>query len=498
MAVTAHWIGGVLLSACLLGASALPIRAQSEPALPPGLGDTEPTLPAGLGGPAPALPPGLDGDGPALPPGLGESPTPSEAGAAEALPRTTVERWFDMRLPFRLTGFLEGRIGARVTDDPNQHRFSIQETRLQLEVAKFFESAEFHAVGDFVYDGLADQHDVDLETGQGAVDLREANLVFSPLDSVDVKIGRQILTWGTGDLVFINDLFPKDFKSFFIGRDAEYLKAPSDAVKLSAFSDLANLDVVYTPRFDADRFIDGRRVSFFDTARGRIVGRNAIVDADKPDRWFRDDEIAVRLYRNLGAYETALYGYHGFWKNPQGADAVSGRPIFPDLSVYGASVRGPVLGGIGTMEVGWYDSRDDRDGTDPLVRNSEVRGLIGYERELVTDLTMGLQYVAEHRLDHDAFEASQPPGSIEVDRTRHLLTQRLTWLTHAQDVTWSLFTFFSPNELDAYLRPNVSYKLTDAWTLTAGGNVFVGRDDHSFFGQFEDATNLYAGARFSF
>ncbi len=76
---------------------------------------------------------------------------------------------------------------------------------------------------------------MDLDSGDGAFDLREASLVFSPSADTDVKVGRQILTWGTGDLVFINDLFPKDWVSFFIGRDVEYLKAPSDALKVSAF-----------------------------------------------------------------------------------------------------------------------------------------------------------------------------------------------------------------------------------------------------------------------
>ncbi len=48
---------------------------------------------------------------------------------------------------------------------------------------------------------------------------------------VNLKIGRQVFTWGTGDYLFINDLFPKDYESFYIGRDDEYLKRPSEAVK---------------------------------------------------------------------------------------------------------------------------------------------------------------------------------------------------------------------------------------------------------------------------
>ena len=38
-------------------------------------------------------------------------------------------------------------------------------------------------------------------------------------NAFDLKIGQQVLTWGTGDYVFLNDLFPKDYQSFFSGRD---------------------------------------------------------------------------------------------------------------------------------------------------------------------------------------------------------------------------------------------------------------------------------------
>ena len=60
-------------------------------------------------------------------------------------------------------------------------------------------------------------------------DVRDLTLSFSAGASTDVSIGRQVITWGTGDLVFLNDLFPKDFVSFFAGRDDDYLKAPGDA-----------------------------------------------------------------------------------------------------------------------------------------------------------------------------------------------------------------------------------------------------------------------------
>ena len=31
----------------------------------------------------------------------------------------------------------------------------------------------------------------------------------------DTRLGRQVITWGLGDLIFINDVFPKDYEAFF-------------------------------------------------------------------------------------------------------------------------------------------------------------------------------------------------------------------------------------------------------------------------------------------
>ena len=42
------------------------------------------------------------------------------------------------------------------------------------------------------------------------------------------------------------------------------------------------------------------------------------------------------------------------------------------------------------------------------------------------------------------------------------------------------------------------YKVNDHWTVEAGGNVFLGESDSTFFGQFEGNTNIYAAARWSF
>ena len=327
--------------------------------------------------------------------------------------------------------------------------------------------------------------------------MREAWLFWRPGDNIDLKIGRQILTWGTGDLLFINDLFPKDFVSFFIGRDGEYLKAPSDAAKLSLFFGEVGLDLVYTPRFDADRYIDGSRISFFNPATGATTGRDAVLDVRVPGDWIRDDEIAARLHTNLHGYELAAYGYRGFWKSPRGSDG-SGQAIFPNLEVLGLSGRGAVGPGIGNIEVGYYHSTDDASGTDPAVPNSELRFMTGYEQEIARETTLAVQYYLERMQHHGRYRASLPPGTPTSDANRHVLTARLTWLALQQDLQLSVFNFYSPSDRDGYLRAGASYQLDDHWQLHGGLNLFYGDRQHTFFGQLEDNSNVYVAVRYGF
>jgi len=440
-------------------------------------------LAAAYAGP-PALPAGVLTDAPAIPIGLGFEPSyePSFANIDEN----------NGVLP--IAGFWELRAGLRTQSDSDQRNTSIAESRLQLEMQKEFESFVLNFTTDLLYDTVDRQRSIDLEQGKGWLDIREANIEFSPTDLIDIKLGRQILTWGTGDLVFINDMFSKDWNSFFNGRDEEYLKAPSDAIKASFFDTLVNVDLIINPHFDADRYIDGRRISFFNPMLGEMSGQSNLVKTKQA----HGSEISLRLYQTVGAYELALYGYNGYWKSPAGVEPATGLSIFPELEVYGASVRGPVSNGIANIEMGYYNSKEDKTGDNPFITNSEFRFLAGFEQELLKDLTIGVQYYLEWLMDYGKYRDSQSSASHHRDKYRHLLTTRLTWLTRNQNMRWSLFGYYSPSDDDGYLRPKVHYKIDDQWSAEIGGNFFMGERKETFFSQFRHNNNLFAAIRYGF
>jgi hypothetical protein len=390
--------------------------------------------------------------------------------------------------PIEMHGFYEMRSGYRLQNDKYEKDMSIMENRLQLDFSSYPEWGDLKVKGDVFGD---------LVTEEADFDLREANIFLRPNDFLDLKAGRQVLTWGTGDLIFINDLFPKDWQSFFIGRDNEYLKAPSDALKVSLFGDSVNLDMVYTPQFDPDRHIDGTRLSYWNGNLGRLAGEDAVIHTDKPNGWFEDSEFAARLYKNINNYEFALYGYRGYWKSPSGQNASMSQAIFPDLNVYGASVRGAIGKGIGNLEIGYYESADDLSGKNPLIDNSQMRYLVGYTQEIAKDFTAGVQYYLEQMLDFSQYKRNLISGPAR-DEYRHLITMRLTKLLMNQNLRCSLFTYYSPSDKDVHMRPNVNYKLNDNLALEVGGNIFFGDYSNTFFGQFRNNTNVYAGMRYSF
>ena len=351
-----------------------------------------------------------------------------------------------------LHGFVEGAWGVRVTDDPvfdDTQDYTLSETRAQIRLNAYGDAGEVFVRTDILQDNV-------VSDGGADVILREAFFRFTTArDHLDVKAGRQALTWGTGDLIFINDLFPKDWESFFAGREDQYLKAPADALRLGIFGLPFDVDLVVMPEFTPDRLpAPGERLSFY---------------------------LPPMTGAPVGVRPGAV-----------------GIPYHPELSVGGASVRGSLLGGVAWAEAGYYDSREDGDGTDPFVENSSLRYLGGWEKQWLPDLNVTVQYYGEKMMDHDEYVDSLPSLMVAEDELRHLWTLRVEKLLHYQLLRVSAFTFWSPTDDDGHARFLTSYKLSDEVEVAVGANVFFGDDDTTMFGQFENNDSVFGRLRYSF
>jgi hypothetical protein len=123
---------------------------------------------------------------------------------------------------------------------------------------------------------------------------------------------------------------------------------------------------------------------------------------------------------------------------------------------------------------------------------------VGYQRQLAGDLTLGAQYYTESVTDYEAYQFSLPAGFPPQDRTRHLLTVRLSQFLKYQTWKLSFFAFYSPSDQDALLIPEVWHAITDRLSVTVGANIFAAQRDTTFLGQFDRNDNLYVVLRFDF
>lgn len=386
--------------------------------------------------------------------------------------------------PWQTGGFIEAAYGRFLQDNIVANETSLSEFRGRFEIDYSHEQFELSAKGELLYDDGLD--DVLFNT-------RELTFAARALDNLDIKLGRQVLTWGAGDYLFLNDLFAKDWQSFFAGREDSYLKAPSDSLRLTGYSGDFTFDLAWTPQFTADNYLTGERFSFYSPAQQQIVAPAQPFKVNQGD----SDQWAIRISTSKDSVEYALYGYHGLFNTPQGVDA-QGIAYFPKLNSWGASLRMPLAKGLFSSEFSFYNSTQDPQGNNPAINNSQFRFLLGYEQELVKNLTISGQYYLEITRDYAALKANSSQPQAFVDEHRQLLTLRLRYTAMQQKLTWSLFTFYSPSDNDAYIRPSISYRKDDHWIFSAGANVFDGQDKFSFFGQHQDNSNGWLRVRYSF
>ena len=395
---------------------------------------------------------------------------------------------------FEIHGFLLGTTSIRTTglrpSNGEGGDFVLGEGRVRLDVNGATESGDALLLvkGDLLYDAIERDFSVDLREAYGGY-------TWGPLD---LHSGRQIITWGVGDLFFISDVFPKDWDSFFSGRPMEYLKLGVDALRGRYSSEFLNVEALWIPLFTPDVLPPADRFFFFDPFSA------VPTQEEEPTRRLSNPELALRLYRRVMDADLSVYVYRGFWRLPRGArvDDV-GMPtvvtrFFPKLSVYSASAQRSFGEGVLSLEAGYYDSRQDRDGDDPAIPNSQWRFLAGYQRQLWEDFTAGFQTYSEIIDDYSAYRDSLPAGIPAQDRLQEVLSVRLTQLLAYQTWKLSLFAAYGVTDDDYFIQPEVSWRVTDRLGLSIGSNVFGGGSSATAFGQFEKNDNVFVNTRFDF
>lgn len=387
-----------------------------------------------------------------------------------------------------VNGYLEPSYGVKASDDPPvTQRNLLEEMRLMLQKKLYGDRGEVLDVSL-----LATTND---KQNSSDVELREGSLFLPVTRSLEVKAGRQVMSWGPSQFEFINDHFTKDFTSFFIGRDLDFLKAPEDAVKLSYFGDLANVDLILSPSFEPDRLPRGRVVPVYHPGLRRLTSDSA-PEVRPPEDSVDHGEYHVRLHNTFGRWETALYGYRGFVGQPSGWNGSSA--FYPELASAGFSLRGPLMGSIIWLEGSYDDVRNELAGDTTNLPTDRANLGIGVRYRTSTTVSYMVQAITSKQIDANTYRerlSSGHPGKHEYRKRLQVATTRTYW---SDRLTLNLRGFAGLTEEDWHGRSSLEYDWSDAVTITGGG-LFYGADQgFTRFGALENNDMGYIRIRYGF
>jgi len=388
-------------------------------------------------------------------------------------------------------GFFLGSLSSRMNDTPLQtgesNNWLLSEERLRLELSVDSDAGDTSIQGkfDFIHDGVVHT---------STLDIRELYAEYLS-DNYEVRVGRQMLTWGVADRLFINDVFPKNWAAFFAGQPLEYMKIASDMIKTSVFMGDWDAEITLTPNATFDEVPSLDHFVLYQPA--------AITGTTTPQTKASNMEAAVRVHTMMGATDVAFYASRGFWHQPdKGFDGVS-QVIYPRLNTYGFTVQQSVLGGVLSLEAGFYDSVDDSNGDNPWIANAQQRWLLGYEYDIATVVTLAVQLYGEIMQDYAlyltaaqaAFDAGQGPQPLAEHRKIATINLRSLWLN--QTLTASFFAMLVEKGGQMY-NPDVHYAVTDVFSLNIGAHMFTQGPDSWLLGMMNPNDNVYLNAKWGF
>lgn len=394
----------------------------------------------------------------------------------------------------QVQGHAEVGLSVRYSDrGPHDDRILDSESRLLLERQWYGEGGEMLDVRVLVGQEFR---------GDGSLEIRQASLFLPVGRRIELTAGRQVLSWGPAQFEFVNDRFAKDFGAFFVGRDLEYLKAPNDAIRTKGFFGAWTVDLVLAPIFQEDRLPDPRKFPVMDPATGEVVA-NPDFQADLPEEDLVNGEVHVRLDRNLGRWETALYGYRGFTGAPAGVKEVDGGLVsfHPEMAAAGLSLRGPVRGGVAWFEAAYENIREEGAGADPRLPPDRWLALSGYRWSPTATRTWMVQGTVVGQLGARGLRealADTDPDHPRGDRIRYRLQGNLTQSLRSERMQVGARLLWGVTEKEAHWRLWLGYDLSDDLIFEARYHGFAADHPAGRFGLLRDHDLVSLRLRYHF
>jgi hypothetical protein len=326
-------------------------------------------------------------------------------------------------------------------------------------------------------------------------DIREAYVEFY-LDSVDVKIGKQIIVSGQADALYLTDIVsPRNLKDFVLTETTD-MRIGVPAVKASYYFGNYTFDGIWiaqgipTTTYSQDSIW---------SSPSNLLPSSATITTNippTPELLIENSEVFAKL-RYFGSsisYEFIVGNTYSDEPHISNLTITTPSPLAGTLDLQ--FDRYPILGGSFSTTLGSFVVRGEsilsfnkafsvlETTPSPSVVEEEhhyLQGLIGLDWKLF-GFDMSSQYMLSHIFDYHEGIVHQ---GISANEYTHLTTFRVQKKFFEDRFTFQLFSLIELNPLNALIRPSITYAIEDAVSLKAEVLLFVG-DENGLYGKYKD------------
>ena len=326
--------------------------------------------------------------------------------------------------------------------------------------------------------------------GQGGtrVELYESYLEYFTTNW-DLKIGRQIFSWGKADGIRITDaLSPVDYQEF-LTRDFDEIRMPVTAFKFHYLFVMSDLEIVWIPQFSPALLpLSPENPWFMDQKENTAL---PVAHPLEPTLSLKNSEAALKYSMFLNGIDFSLstaYLWDDFPVMTLSENEIV--PRYKRLWINGACLSKPVGQFVIRLEGAFIDGRYFQTKTGQ--RSSEKQSakyLMGLDWYSGNKLTISTQ------LANEQFIFDYEEGLID-NQNNYLATLNIRKKMFREKLKLENRFYFGFSEQDVFARINIDYAITDNLHMACGIDYFSG--NKGFFGNYDQNDSFWLKARYNF
>ena len=341
--------------------------------------------------------------------------------------------------------------------------------------------------GGDAYSELRFRNTNNSESSTSSFYIREA-YVSAYLGTFDLRIGQQVVQWGKADGYNpTNIITPLDLLVYSPHEDD---RRTSNFLIRSFYNwSVLRLEAIWVPIYSS---------SVLPFSKIELPEGIQLSKPDYPDKAIKNSAIALKLHYDGASLDGTLSYFNGFSPMP----GLLARTENSILNIFPTTYRIQMIGADFSTTLGAYGLRgefayrepNEKDNTRLSIPNNQVEYILGLEREF-GNFNLIIQYIGKHVFDYEnLYKAHQTSPEFatykialwnrllsgQLKEWSHALSFRLAWNLCYETLSLELLGQINLSTEETFLKPKLSYDLTDDLILSAGAQIYHGPDNTLF------------------